>query len=82
MTIRKPATIKRFEYSPLGSELKKQTGFTKDRYKFFKDQMNVIINIRKEDIKIGGDEIDSVNHSCIADGNKDLIEQIFIGWAF
>ena len=39
----KATTIKRFEYSPLGTELKKQTGITKDQYKFFKDQMEMLI---------------------------------------
>ena len=32
--LEKAATIKRFEYSLLGSELKEQTGIAKDQYKF------------------------------------------------
>ena len=39
------AIIKRFEYSPLGSELK--TEIVKYQYKFFKDQINVNITIEK-----------------------------------
>ena len=35
------AIIKRFEYSLLGSELKKQAAIPKDKYNFFKDQINV-----------------------------------------
>ena len=38
--LEKPATIKIFEYLLIGKELKAQTGFAKDQYKFFKDQMN------------------------------------------
>ena len=44
--LEKAATIKRFEYYPLGSELKKQTGIAKDQYKFCKEQINVINNNR------------------------------------
>ena len=32
--LEKAATIKRFEYSPLGKELKAQTDIAKDQYKF------------------------------------------------
>ena len=35
--LEKAATIKTFEYSALGSELKKQTDIAKDQYKFFID---------------------------------------------
>ena len=45
----KAATIKRFEYSPLGKELKAQTDIAKDQYKFFKHQMNV--NNKKDGVK-------------------------------
>ena len=38
--LKKAATIKEFEYSPLGSELKKQTDIVKDHYKLFKDHIN------------------------------------------
>ena len=37
--LEKDATIKKFEYWPLGSELKKLTGIIKDQYTFFKDQI-------------------------------------------
>ena len=35
---KKTTISKRFEYSQLSSGLRKQTGFAKDQYKFFKDQ--------------------------------------------
>lgn len=41
LLLEKRATMKQFEYSSLGSELKKQTGIAKDFYKLFKDQINV-----------------------------------------
>ena len=43
--------MKQFEYFPLSSELKKQTGIEKDQYKCFKDQTNVNKKNRKDDIK-------------------------------
>ena len=46
--LKKAATIKRFEYSPLGSMLKKHTGIAKDQYKLLQDQKNSINN-NKED---------------------------------
>ena len=49
--LEKAATIERFEYSPLGSELKKQNDLAKDQYKASKDQKNVIDNNSE-----GGDE--------------------------
>ena len=33
--LEKAAALKRFVYSPLGKELKAQTGVAKDQYKFF-----------------------------------------------
>ena len=33
----KAATIKRFEYSPLGNELKKETSFAEKRYQKFEN---------------------------------------------
>ena len=39
------------QYSPLGSELKKQTDIAKHQYKFFKDQMNIINNNREDGVK-------------------------------
>ena len=45
------ATIMRFEYSPLCSELKKQTGIAKDQYQFFKDQVDVSYNNKEDDVK-------------------------------
>ena len=59
--LEKAARIKRFEYSPLGSELKKQTGIAKDQHKFFKDQINANSNNRKDGVKIKDDEIISSN---------------------
>ena len=38
------ATFKRFEYSPLGSKLKKQTDIAKGQYKVFRYPVNVINN--------------------------------------
>ena len=43
--------MKQFEYFPLSSELKKQTGIEKDQYKCFKGQTNVNKKNRKDDIK-------------------------------
>ena len=43
----KVAAIKRFEYSPLGSELTKQTRDAKDQNKFFKDEINVNNNEKR-----------------------------------
>ena len=48
--LEKSATIKRFGYSLLDKELKVLTGTSKDRYKLFKDQMNVNNNNREEDM--------------------------------
>ena len=47
--LEKAATMKRFEYSLLGKELKVHTDIAKDYYKLFKDQMNVNNNNREED---------------------------------
>ena len=47
--LEKAATIKRFEYSPLGKELKAQTDIAKDQYSFFKNQINVNNNNREGD---------------------------------
>ena len=38
--LEKAATIKRFGYSPLGKELKAQTGVAQDQKKLFNDQIN------------------------------------------
>ena len=57
--IEKSATIKRSEYSPLSSELKKQRGIAIDQYKFFKDQIH---NNREDDIKKENMKIDDVDH--------------------
>ena len=45
--LEKRFAIKRFEYSPLGSELKKQTGIAQDQYKLLKDQKMLLITIEK-----------------------------------
>ena len=58
--------------------MKKQTGIAKDRYKFFKDQMNVInINNRKDDIKKKDAEIHDEGHGYIGDEYKELTDNIF-----
>ena len=57
--IEKSATIKRSEYSPLSSELKKQRAIAIDQYKFFKDQIH---NNREDDIKKENMKIDDVDH--------------------
>ena len=59
--LEKAATIKRFEYSPLGSELKKQTGIAKGQYKLLMEHKNVIDN-NKENVDNGkGDMSDKSN---------------------
>ena len=49
--LEKSVTIKRLEYPPSGSDMKKQTDIVKDQYKFFKDQINVNNNNREDNIK-------------------------------
>ena len=78
--LEKATVIKKFEYSPSGSELKKQTGLAKDQYRLFIDQINVINNNRENDVKardgamadndIKGEDseiLDHVYHSYIGD---------------
>ena len=72
--IEKSATIKRSEYSPLSSELKKQRGIAIDQYKFFKDQIH---NNREDDIKKENIKIDDVDHSYIGNEYKNSIDNIF-----
>ena len=48
----KAATIKRFEYKQLGSELKKQTDNAKDQYKLLKDQKHWLLMITEKKIKV------------------------------
>ena len=62
----KTATIKIFEYSPLGSKFKKQTDIAKVQYKLFKDQMNV-----------GDGEIRDMHHDYIGNEFNDIINNIF-----
>ena len=71
--IEKSATIKRSEYSPLNSELKKQRGIAIDQYKFFKDQIH---NNREDDIKKENIKIDDVDHGYIGDEYKNSIDNI------
>ena len=47
--LEKATTIKRFEYMPLCSELKKQIDNVKDQYKLSKDQKYNVIDDNKED---------------------------------
>ena len=46
------AIIKRFEYFPFGSELKKQTDIAKDQHKFCKDQMTIEKKMRVVKIRV------------------------------
>ena len=74
----KASTIKRFEYSSLGSELRKETGIAKDQYKFFKGQINVVNNKREDDVKAeDGEIIHNVRHRYFGDEYKNLIANIF-----
>ena len=45
--LKKATTIKRFEYSPLASELKKQTSIAKDQHKLLKNQKMMAIVKKK-----------------------------------
>ena len=45
--LEKATSIKRFEYSPSGKELKVPTDIAKDHYKFFKDWKNNVIDNRE-----------------------------------
>ena len=71
--IEKSATIKRSEYSPLSSELKKQRGIAIDQYTFFKDQIH---NNREDDIKKENIKIDDVDHGYIGNEYKNSIDNI------
>ena len=53
--LEKAATIKRFEYSPLGKELKKQTDIAKDQDKLFKDYINVNNSNRENGVRAEDD---------------------------
>ena len=53
--LEKAATIKRFEYSPLGKELKKQTDIAKDQDKLFKDYINVNNSNREDGVRAEND---------------------------
>ena len=68
--------MKQFEYFPLSSELKKQTGIEKDQYKCFKDQINVNKKNRKDDIKKKKCWIDDLEHGYIGDKYEELIDNI------
>ena len=52
--LEKIATVKKCEYSPLGSELKKQTDIAKDQYKLLKVQ-KIIFMIRIEKMVKSGE---------------------------
>ena len=80
------ATIKRFEYSLLDSDLKKQPGIAKDQYQYFKDQINILDNNKEygskvEDIVKLADgakreddqKIDKMRYFYIGDEFKSLI---------
>ena len=53
--------VKRFEYSPLLSELNEQTSIGKDQYKLFKNLINN--NNKQDNIKKEDNEVDYVD--CI-----------------
>ena len=81
--LEKVATLKRFEYSPLGSGLKKQRSIAKDQYKFFEDQINLVNKKREDDVKAedgvkrkNGEIIDNVHHRYFGREDKNLIANI------
>ena len=61
----------------MGKELNPQNDVTKDQDKFFKVQMNVNNNSRKDDIKKEDIKIDNGDHSYIGDEYKGLIVDTF-----
>ena len=79
----KANTFKRSEYSPLSSELEKQTDIAKDEHKYFKNQTNVIYNNRKDElkaadgVKVEVDEIANVSYFYIGNKSNNLIDKIF-----
>ena len=74
----KATTIRRSKYSPLGSELKKQTGIAKDRYKFLKVQSNVVNKNGEDGVKTeDGEVVDDVHRKYICDEYKNVITNIF-----
>ena len=74
--LEKAATIKRFEYSPLGKELKKQTDIAKDQDKLFKDHINVNNSSGEDGVRAEDDEIiGDVDDSYIDHKYKDLINK-------
>ena len=80
--LEKAATIKRFQYSPLSSGLKKNTAIEKEQYKYLKNQINVINNIQdnvkvKDDVKTDGEITVTVGHIYIGDEFKNLIGNNF-----
>ena len=75
--LEKATTIKRFEYLPLGSGLKKQTSIAKDQYELFKDQINVVKNKREDGVETeDGEIIDNVHYGYFDDECKNLIVNI------
>ena len=62
--LEKTATIKIFEYLPLGSKLKKQTDIAKDEYKSFKSQINVNNNNREDYVR-SFNIFDEIQNECI-----------------
>ena len=81
--LEKATNIKRFEYLPLGSGLKKHTSIAKDQYELFKDQINVVKNKREDGVKAedgveteDGEIIDNVHYGYFDDECKNLIVNI------
>ena len=79
----KANTFKRSEYSPLNSELEKQTDIAKDEHKYFKNQTSVIYSNRKDElkaadgVKVEVDEIANVRYFYIGNKSNNLIDKIF-----
>ena len=82
--LKKAATIKRFEYSSLGSELEKQTSIAEYQSKFFKHQIKLINNNREDGIEAkdggkteDGEITETVLHRYICDEYKEFTNNIF-----
>ena len=81
--LEKATAMKRFEYWPLGSVLKKQTSIPKDQYKLFKDQINVVNNKREDGVKAedvakteDGEIIDNIHRRYFGGEYRNLIANI------
>ena len=76
--LEKVATIKRFEYLHLGSNLKNHSDIAKDQYKLLKDQKNnAIKNNRENGVKVKDEIIRDVGYFYIGDIHKNFIDRLF-----